>query len=104
MFLSSLFGRTTSTPGREIDLQAGMLTGEAAHQEVKEVRVSRPVPVWGEVPSAREEPVADYYSLPMVKEPVWTWTVPLYFYSGGIAGGAGVLAAVLQAKKREGRL
>ncbi len=29
-----------------------------------------------------------YYDLPVVKRPVWTWEVPVYFWLGGIAGGA----------------
>ncbi|MGB2592169.1 MAG: NrfD/PsrC family molybdoenzyme membrane anchor subunit [Candidatus Acidiferrum sp.] len=27
-----------------------------------------------------------YYGLPVLKVPVWTWEVPLYFFMGGIAG------------------
>jgi hypothetical protein len=27
-----------------------------------------------------------YYGLPVLKKPVWTWEVPLYFFLGGIAG------------------
>jgi formate-dependent nitrite reductase membrane component NrfD len=29
---------------------------------------------------------------PFIKEPVWTWEVPLYFWIGGIASGAGFVA------------
>jgi hypothetical protein len=38
-----------------------------------------------------------YYGEPVVKPPVWTWQVPLYFFFGGIAGMSGLiaLAAVL---------
>ena len=28
----------------------------------------------------------NYYGLPVLKAPVWTWEVPLYFFFGGIAG------------------
>jgi hypothetical protein len=27
-----------------------------------------------------------YYGLPVLKEPVWTWEVPLYFFLGGVSG------------------
>jgi hypothetical protein len=27
-----------------------------------------------------------YYGLPVLKKPLWTWEVPLYFFLGGIAG------------------
>ncbi len=37
-----------------------------------------------------------YYDRPILKEPVWIWTVPAYFYVGGVAGAALVLGAVAQ--------
>ena len=33
-----------------------------------------------------------YYGEPVVKPPVWTWEVPLYFFFGGIAGMSAVIA------------
>lgn len=39
---------------------------------------------------------ATYYDRPAIKEPVWTWEVPLYFYIGGAAGAAAALAAAAQ--------
>jgi formate-dependent nitrite reductase membrane component NrfD len=38
-----------------------------------------------------------YYGQPVLKPPVWTWEIPLYFFFGGIAGMSAViaLAAVL---------
>ena len=35
-----------------------------------------------------------YYELPMLKEPSWTWEIPLYFFVGGAAGAAGLIGAV----------
>ena len=51
------------------------------------------------VPSSESAfPVAStqhgYYQLPMVKEPSWSWEVPLYLFVGGAAGSAGLIAAV----------
>ncbi len=34
-----------------------------------------------------------YYGQPVVKPPVWTWEVPLYFFFGGIAGMSAVIAS-----------
>ncbi|MDX1624207.1 MAG: NrfD/PsrC family molybdoenzyme membrane anchor subunit [Gemmatimonadota bacterium] len=34
-----------------------------------------------------------YFGRPVVKPPVWTWEVPLYFFVGGMAGMAAVVAA-----------
>jgi len=36
---------------------------------------------------------AGYYGQPVVKPPVWTWQVPLYFFFGGIAGMSAVIAS-----------
>jgi len=33
-----------------------------------------------------------YYGEPVVRPPVWTWEVPLYFFFGGIAGMSAVIA------------
>ena len=35
-----------------------------------------------------------YYGRPIVKEPVWTWEIPTYFFTGGIAGGSSVLHGI----------
>ena len=37
-----------------------------------------------------------YYGLPIVKPPVWTWEVPLYFFVGGAAGASSVIALTAQ--------
>jgi formate-dependent nitrite reductase membrane component NrfD len=36
----------------------------------------------------------DYYNLPVLKPPTWTWEVPLYFFVGGIAGMSSLIAFV----------
>ena len=33
-----------------------------------------------------------YYGRPVLKEPVWTWEIPLYFFVGGLAGASSALA------------
>lgn len=38
-------------------------------------------------------PETGYYGVPALKEPTWTWEVPSYFFVGGAAGAAAVLAA-----------
>ncbi len=35
-----------------------------------------------------------YYGLPVIKEPSWSWEVPVYFFIGGAAGAAAVIAGV----------
>jgi formate-dependent nitrite reductase membrane component NrfD len=34
-----------------------------------------------------------YYGQPVVRPPVWTWEVPLYFFFGGMAGMSAVIAS-----------
>lgn len=34
-----------------------------------------------------------YYGQPVVKPPVWTWEIPLYFFAGGLAGMSAVTAS-----------
>ena len=33
-----------------------------------------------------------YYGRPVIKEPVWTWEIPAYFFTGGLSGGSSVLS------------
>jgi hypothetical protein len=35
-----------------------------------------------------------YYGRPVIKQPVWTWEIPWYFFTGGLAGGSATLAAM----------
>src|SRR5580692_9854215 len=44
--------------------------------------------------NARIPGAEDYYNLPVLKPPTWTWEVPLYFFVGGIAGVSSVIAFV----------
>ncbi len=43
-------------------------------------------------PADGDEGSRGYYGRPVVKPPVWTWEIPLYFFVGGLAGMAGVIA------------
>jgi formate-dependent nitrite reductase membrane component NrfD len=33
-----------------------------------------------------------YYGRPVIKKPVWTWEIPVYFFAGGMAGASAGLA------------
>lgn len=45
------------------------------------------------VPGAPSDRARDsYYGRPIVKEPVWTWEIPTYFFVGGLAGASATLA------------
>ncbi|MEA2694244.1 MAG: hypothetical protein QOJ16_3631 [Acidobacteriota bacterium] len=90
-----------SGQGRFVDPALGLLSGEGSQQRIateEEAYPSRP-DVWRDLPTQgpadAEGPT--YYGRPMLKEPVWIWAVPLYFYVGGTAGASAVLAAAAQA-------
>jgi formate-dependent nitrite reductase membrane component NrfD len=34
-----------------------------------------------------------YYGRPIVKQPTWTWEIPTYFFTGGLAGASAVLSS-----------
>jgi formate-dependent nitrite reductase membrane component NrfD len=77
--------------GRYIDPSRGALEGEGAQQ------ISRGLnrlPVPGVLPADRATPT--YYDRPALKAPVWIWSIPTYFYAGGVAGAAMVLALAAQ--------
>lgn len=96
-------GLPGEAPGRNISPDLGTLSGEGSVQRVHstgEAYPSQPS-LWGDLPSssfAGDEPT--YYDRPLLKETVWIWSVPAYFYVGGTAGAAAVLAAAAQAGGR----
>ena len=45
------------------------------------------------VRAVTERPPEGYYGLPALKAPVWTWEIPSYFFVGGAAGAAAVIAS-----------
>lgn len=65
--------------------------GEAAQMKVKHYAEEFPVPT-RTIDTAAVE--TSYYGLPMLKEPVWKWAVPVYFWLGGAAGAGATLSAV----------
>jgi hypothetical protein len=81
--------------GRDVDLSLGQLEGEGAQQQVRSVEQA--FPTRREMPpSSLQQARTSYYERPAIKEPVWIWSVPAYFYVGGLGGAAGVLAAAAQ--------
>ncbi|MEA2600624.1 MAG: hypothetical protein QOF89_1616 [Acidobacteriota bacterium] len=89
--------------GRHVDPGLGLLAGEGAQQRIDTTAEAFPSRtfVWRDLPShsfpPEEADEPTYYGRPVLKEPVWVWSVPTYFYVGGTAGAAAVLAAAAQA-------
>jgi formate-dependent nitrite reductase membrane component NrfD len=86
--------------GRHIAPELGLLAGEGSQQRIETADEAFPSRtfVWRDLPSTSfQEDEPTYYDRPVLKEPVWIWSVPLYFYAGGTAGASAVLAAAAQA-------
>ena len=86
------------TDGRDVDIAIATLAGEAAQQEVthadEHLKQAAPAP-WERVPGITGADTT-YYDRPMLKEPVWSIDIPLYYFLGGAAGAALTLGAALQ--------
>jgi formate-dependent nitrite reductase membrane component NrfD len=89
--------------GRNIDEKLGSLAGEGSLQEIEQPdpHPSRTQEVWHQRPVQTHGDEPTYYDRPVLKEPVWIWAVPAYFYVGGVAGAAATLGAVAQLLKGE---
>jgi Polysulphide reductase, NrfD len=42
--------------------------------------------------TAGREPLRSYHGQPVIKKPVWAWEIPVYFFTGGMAGASAGLA------------
>jgi formate-dependent nitrite reductase membrane component NrfD len=86
--------------GRNIDPRLGTLSGEGAQQRVRELdgpeRGQAPLATRPTRSGAASATAPSYYGLPLLKAPVWIWSVPLYFYVGGTAGAASLLGATAE--------
>jgi formate-dependent nitrite reductase membrane component NrfD len=86
--------------GRNVLPELGELLGEGAGQRVKELETHALHPKLPEHPeraSRPEEEGPSYHGMPVLREPVWEWMIPAYFFAGGLAGSCAVLAAAAQA-------
>src|SRR5690242_2427128 len=45
-------------------------------------------------PFPKASPETGYYGVHLLKEPQWTWEIPIYFFVGGAAGSASVIGAI----------
>ncbi|CAN5590719.1 polysulfide reductase NrfD [soil metagenome] len=90
--------------GRHIDDSVGRLEGEGSQQLVghEDPASLQPLEVWGATPGVADDRDggATYYDRPVIKEPVWIWAVPAYFYVGGAAGAAVVLGEAVESLGR----
>lgn len=45
-------------------------------------------------PFPQASPETGYYGIPLLKQPPWTWEIPLYFFVGGAAASAAIIGAI----------
>jgi Polysulphide reductase, NrfD len=83
---------TTTVP--EIDVERERRLHEIRREAEKHGAVQQ----IGVRPAGAPFPVASpktgYYGIHLLKEPQWTWEIPIYFFVGGAAGSAAVIGAM----------
>ena len=89
---------TEIAAARHIDPSIGGLEGEGSQQRgiraEEHIEDLTPQP-WDQTPTVPEERPT-YFDRPVLKEVVWTWDIPMYYYLGGAAGAALTLGAATQ--------
>jgi formate-dependent nitrite reductase membrane component NrfD len=75
---------------REEAARAGQVSGTGVHPS------GSPMPDTKRHDESSAGDPEDYYGLPLLKPPVWTWEIPLYFFVGGAAGASAVIALAAQ--------
>ena len=69
------------------------------HGVVQEIGVRPPG-----APFPVASPETGYYGVHLLKEPQWTWEIPIYFFVGGAAGSASVIGAIARWTGKDLRL
>jgi hypothetical protein len=79
---------------RDLDLEREQRLDEIRREAERrgQLQVVSPRPSGAPFPQA--SPETGYYGIPLLKEPPWTWEIPLYFFVGGAAGAAAVIGAI----------
>lgn len=73
---------TGRVSGEGVDVAGGPIPAGAAGRLDPEART----------PGGSNGASPGYYGRPVLKPPVWTWEIPLYFFVGGVAGASAVIA------------
>lgn len=87
-----------SDDGRNIEAGLGILSGEATTQTTLATKkdIALHSQAFPYVPSRQSRENPSYYGQPMLKQPVWIWSIPAYFYVGGLAGVGATFGAAAQ--------
>jgi len=90
--MTSLRKEITRSPGAEKVREQRLMDirREAELGRESKVRGIRP----SGAPFPMASPETGYYGIPLLKQPPWTWEIPLYFFVGGAAGAAAVVGSI----------
>src|SRR5947199_4307092 len=58
-------------------------------------------PRWCWEAAVPEHEPRSYHGQPVIKEPIWTWEIPLYFFTGGLAGASAGFAYLNELRGNE---
>src|SRR5947209_13760774 len=88
-----------SDPYPTPELGASALARERRLEEIRrEAETRRQLRVVGVRPAGapfpQVSPENGYYRIPLLKQPPWTWEIPLYFFVGGAGGADAVVGAI----------
>ena len=96
------------------DLPRGSAGNPVKPRELRLQQIRREADEKGRIESAGVQPLNapfplasprnGYYGMPTLKAPAWTWQVPAYFFTGGAAGAATVIASVAKMTGEDPRL
>ena len=78
----------------ERDLQRERRLDEIRHEAEQRGKLQVVSPRPSGAPFPQASPETGYYGIPLLKQPPWTWEIPLYFFVGGAAGAAAVIGAI----------
>lgn len=79
---------------RQLDEDLVMVDSVGMRQRVEQLNAPpTAMEVYGDIPHVAGDPT--YYERPLLKQPTWIWTVPAYFYAGGLGGAAAIIAGAL---------
>lgn len=51
--------------------------------------------------TAADGSIRSYHGQPVIKEPIWTWEIPVYFFAGGLGGASAGLALLADIRGNE---
>jgi hypothetical protein len=85
---------STALPNQQSNVRREQRLEEIRRQaeQQRQLQVVDKRPARASFPQA--SPENGYYQIPLLKEPAWTWEIPLYFFVGGAAGAAAVIGAI----------